>query len=331
MYCREKRTSLKRISLLLAFIFAMSIFAFTSMAADSASVSTPVPTAPNSYVRITEPLDKSYYSTYYNSGFNFPVKVSAYSSDGVEKVELYHNGTKMGERFEAPYEFTYYHSFHHGRTWNYTEYFQAVAITKSGRTVSSDTITVGIYSMGPGPTPITVEGYIAPGLLYNPDKGETLKSGFKVYTSSWGKEVTAYTDSKGYFKMEGVLMNYYQGVFPTIVISKDNYLTREVRNVGKGGFNVISTSAAPIEMWAGDIGTENTQDRAINMEDIVKLIAAFNTTPSDENYDSGYDFDQDQAINMQDILIIISHFNTTSQSYPEVLPSTPTPMPTPIP
>ncbi|MCX7745489.1 MAG: dockerin type I domain-containing protein [Clostridia bacterium] len=172
--------------------------------------------------------------------------------------------------------------------------------------------------LSPTQTPvfgIFVPVYIAPDVIYPLEAEGKIKSGFKVtfvskYPSTY-QEFTVYTDETGFAKNQ-VLIGTYD-----IIISKNGYLTRTIKNVYiKSPPLSVGSKDSPISIWPGDV----EKDDAINMGDIVKLIQAFNTAEGDINYNSNFDLNMDRAVNMADILVIVNHFNTTSEDYLEVFP-----------
>ncbi len=96
----------------------------------------------------------------------------------------------------------------------------------------------------------------------------------------------------------------------TIVISKDNYLARTIKNVS------LNTILPTIDIWAGDILINGKSDGAINMADVVQVAKAFSSNKISTEFNSNCDLNCDGAINMSDIVIMAKHFNCTSDSYP---------------
>ncbi|MCX7748341.1 MAG: glycosyl hydrolase family 18 protein [Clostridia bacterium] len=160
-------------------------------------------------------------------------------------------------------------------------------------------------------TPYKVTGYVDADVVYAPSVAAVVKSGFKVELV--GSGLYAMSDSNGFFSIE--VPKDKAGVYD-IKISKASYLTRVAKNVSITGNKVLNANTSPISMWAGDLPV---QDGAINMSDIVELIAAYNTSVGNSKYNADYDFDKDTAVNMGDITILIKHFNTTSENYPEIV------------
>ncbi len=148
-----------------------------------------------------------------------------------------------------------------------------------------------------------LSGYISPDFASN---FADIKAGFKVEVI--GKELSASTDSKGYFEIQNLPKNT-EGY--KIKISKPNYILREINNVVISGDTVISTESKPIDMWGGDI----KQDNALNLSDVVEIAKAFNSVKGDQTYNSASDVNMDNSINITDMVIIAKHFNATPDSY----------------
>ncbi|MCX7749502.1 MAG: dockerin type I domain-containing protein [Clostridia bacterium] len=175
----------------------------------------------------------------------------------------------------------------------------------------------------PNTTGLKIVGFILPDFVYDSSVGSIVKSGFKVEITEKG--IAAQTDAKGYFELQGLSQSTSA---VTLKISKDNYLQRTIKNVIISGNLQIGSESQPVPMWAGDMLIGGTQDKAINMSDIVELINYFNTSKGDGKYNEGADLNKDNAVNMSDILIVIQHFNTSEGDYPLVTPvviSTPIP------
>ncbi|HEY9061040.1 MAG TPA: glycosyl hydrolase [Pseudobacteroides sp.] len=165
-------------------------------------------------------------------------------------------------------------------------------------------------SATPTPTSGTgykVSGYVAPDI--NTSSPSSLKAGFTVKLG----ELTAKTDENGHFEI-----NAPSGLGnTTILISKSGYLSFE-KSISVTGNKQISSSNAPIYMWAGDLNKEGAGDGAINMSDIMELAKCFNTVEGDAKYISNCDFNMDSSINMSDVITIAKHFNATSLNYPDI-------------
>ena len=155
----------------------------------------------------------------------------------------------------------------------------------------------------------SVSGYILPDVDYTDETEAILKAGFNVQVV--GTELSATTDAKGYFEIQGLPNDVSEY---TLEITKLNYLKRII-TVSETGEVVISTKENPIKLWAGDIEIDGKQDEAINMEDLVKILAVFNTSVKDEKYVADLDLNKDGVINSDDMFIIIKHFNTTMYDY----------------
>ncbi|MCX7745869.1 MAG: glycosyl hydrolase family 18 protein [Clostridia bacterium] len=180
------------------------------------------------------------------------------------------------------------------------------------------------------PFDVYISGYIKPDLAA--PNSESLK-GFLVNA----RGITALTNENGFFTMHTKLFMYDS---LRLVISKPGYLERVIEDLPRKENVVVGPAANPIVMWGGDIpDSAGSQDKAINMGDIVTLLEGFNASEGDGRYNPAYDLDKDHAVNMTDIVIIISHFNTTNNQYPmpEIVSwnSSPTPSatvsPTPTP
>jgi mannan endo-1,4-beta-mannosidase len=161
------------------------------------------------------------------------------------------------------------------------------------------------------PTPVTgykVSGYVAPDFSSS-SASSSLKAEFTVKIG----ELTAKTDENGYFEINAPagLSN------AAIKISKPGYLSFE-KSISVTSNKQISSSTAPIYMWAGDLNKDGAGDGAINMSDIIELAKSFNTVKGDTKYTSSCDFNMDSSINMSDVITIAKHFNATSSSYPEI-------------
>ncbi|MDQ2088242.1 cohesin domain-containing protein, partial [Herbivorax sp. ANBcel31] len=152
----------------------------------------------------------------------------------------------------------------------------------------------------------TVSGYVAPDFSYDSSVASELLAGFRVEVE--GTDLYSTTDADGYFEINGVPENA-QG--HTLTITKQFYVTREITDVVVTDDVELSTSSSPTLMWAGDI----VPDDALNMDDIMKAVVAFNTVPGDERYDEEADINKDGAVNLEDIMIIVRNFNKTSADY----------------
>lgn len=178
-----------------------------------------------------------------------------------------------------------------------------------------------------------IAGYVKPGFNFT---NNSIKAGFKVEIVENGKSVI--TDSNGYFIISDVASGKY-----TLKISKSSYLTRKINNVNVSGDVLVGSSGSPVDVWAGDISINGTQDDAINITDIMQLAAAFNTIEGNAKYNSAVDINMNGAVNIEDIMIVVAHFNRAVIDYPEFtsiitspIPSTstepsPSPSPSPVP
>jgi chitinase len=190
-----------------------------------------------------------------------------------------------------------------------------------------DTLTTVIYNSlssaasQPTATPVPSEkpsplykisGYVKPDFSIPENPPPSVLSGFTVQIPQYG--MSALTDSKGYYEISGIPGS----TSPiSIVVSKTNYLKREIRNIVLQDNIQIGTQASPVEIWAGDIEIDGTQNNAINISDIMEIAKAFNSSAGDGKYNPGYDFNKDNAINISDIITVAKHFNTTSSDYPQ--------------
>ncbi|GAE91018.1 hypothetical protein JCM21531_4687 [Acetivibrio straminisolvens JCM 21531] len=153
-----------------------------------------------------------------------------------------------------------------------------------------------------------VSGYILPDFSFTSTNGPIVKAGFKVEVV--GTDLSAVTDANGYFEIAGVPEN---AAGYALKISRPNYLDRVIANVKVTGDTVVSTSSAPIMMWAGDI----VKDDSINLIDVMEIVKCFNTTSADELYNVNADLNRNNAVNMEDVMIIVKHFGATPESYNE--------------
>jgi len=147
-----------------------------------------------------------------------------------------------------------------------------------------------------------ISGYIAPSFMTGKQNPSVINSGFKVEIVGTG--LWAISDDNGYFEIKDVPM----GSDYTLKISKQNYLSREIKDVVVTEDIQITTSDSPVEMWAGDIAIDGVQDGAINMMDVMVMAKLYNTWAGDPDYDESYDFNMDKAINLLDIVIMAVHF-----------------------
>ncbi|MCX7746261.1 MAG: right-handed parallel beta-helix repeat-containing protein [Clostridia bacterium] len=169
-----------------------------------------------------------------------------------------------------------------------------------------------------------VSGYISPDFAFSETSAPAIKAGFKVEIIENG--FSAFTDSNGYFEIPNVPANQ---LGYSLKISKESYLYRVISNVVVTNHIQISTQAAPVDMWAGDIPVDGVQDNAISMTDMQEIIASFNSSLGMSNYVAYKDFNKDDAINMTDLTIVQYHFNSTIDSYPNFVVPTPVPTDTP--
>ncbi|KNY27310.1 protease inhibitor I42 family protein [Pseudobacteroides cellulosolvens] len=137
-------------------------------------------------------------------------------------------------------------------------------------------------------------------------KSADINSSFMVEIVELG--LTTTTDKNGNFSF----LSLANDTNLTIMISKDNYLTRTIKNVS---FNTILPT---IDIWAGDILINGKSDGAINMADVVQVAKAFSSNKITTEFNNNCDLNCDGAINMSDIIIMAKHFNCTSNSYPNI-------------
>ncbi len=147
-----------------------------------------------------------------------------------------------------------------------------------------------------------VSGYVAPSFMIGKQSPSVINSGFTVEIVGTG--LSAITDDRGYFEIKDVPMS----IDYTLKISKQNYLSREIKDVVVSEDVKISTYDSPVEMWAGDIAVNGVQDGAINMLDVVAMAKLYNTWVGEPDYDESFDFNMDKAINLIDIVIMAVHF-----------------------
>lgn len=152
----------------------------------------------------------------------------------------------------------------------------------------------------------TITGFVSPDFYKFPGHSP-LKEGFKVEVS--GTNISAATNLDGYFKISNISLNP-DGY--TIKVSKPGYLSRNIKNVMLDSPNIsIGLADSPVTLWAGDIN----QDNSINMTDVMKITKDFNTTSTNENFDSVCDLNKDNSINLADIMILAKYFNQTTDNY----------------
>jgi hypothetical protein len=152
----------------------------------------------------------------------------------------------------------------------------------------------------------TISGYIAPDFLYDSSVKAELLSGYRVEVE--GTELYAITDSNGYFEISEI-PGSEQGY--TLTITKQFYITRNIDVVVNDDDVQVSTLSSPILIWAGDF----VEDGVLNMSDIAKVGAAFNTTSGNDRFNGEVDINKDGAVNMEDIVIIVKNFGKNSSDY----------------
>ena len=167
----------------------------------------------------------------------------------------------------------------------------------------------------------TISGYIGIDIGITNITADMI-SGFTIsYKRANSNEVlgTVTTDSNGYFEINRLQSGYYD-----ITITKDLYVTREIKNIATiWEETVIGTIEDPIMMWIGDLYTENEKgeieapDGVINIKDIVQLSKSFNAIIGEADYIESYDINKDGAINLLDIMILAKNYNKGTSNYPE--------------
>jgi hypothetical protein len=171
-------------------------------------------------------------------------------------------------------------------------------------------------SVSPGQNIIT--GYVKPDLV---SQYRYINECFLVEIVETGEH--SFTDTNGFFKIYSTAMN---GKY-TLKISKENYLTRTVKELHISKAMDICGKDTPYDMWVGDLN----QDGAINMSDVMMVAGLFNRAANDLDYNEASDLNRDGAINTQDIMIIGEHFNKSGSDYPASAVSKPTTAPKPEP
>jgi hypothetical protein len=157
-----------------------------------------------------------------------------------------------------------------------------------------------------------ISGYIQPDFSIPAASSAKIKEGFKVELLTDGKYAT--TDKNGYFEIRGVTASNSH----IIKISRENYLTREIKNIVVNSDVELGTVSSPIAIWAGDIAKNGVQDNAINISDIMEIASCFNSASGNAKYKEGVDLNKDEAVNITDIMIAVSHFNRATADYPAV-------------
>ena len=175
--------------------------------------------------------------------------------------------------------------------------------------------------------------------FYSPNNA--IKWGFKVKTSDGSSLCT--TDINGYFELKNIKKSQSS---LTIEISKDSYLTRQIKLNSLESSIQLGSKDDPLVLWTGDIMKNGVQDGSINMLDIINMAKSFNLNIGYDGYDEKCDLNMDNVVNMSDIVIISKHFNLSTKDYPDtkvgiIATSTPTnsaaytptqsPIPTPTP
>lgn len=146
--------------------------------------------------------------------------------------------------------------------------------------------------------------------FYSPNNA--IKWNFIVKTSD-GSSLCS-TDINGYFELKNIKKS--QSAL-TIEISKDNYLTRQIKLNSIESSIQLGSKDDPLVLWAGDIMKNGVQDGSINMSDIINMAKSFNLNIGYDGFDEKCDLNMDNVVNMSDIVIISKHFNSSSKDYPD--------------
>ncbi|HOV27462.1 MAG TPA: glycoside hydrolase family 9 protein [Pseudobacteroides sp.] len=164
------------------------------------------------------------------------------------------------------------------------------------------TPTPSVTPTSSGGNKYKITGYICPDFSFSSQYSAFIKEGFKVGIKD--TNIESFTDSNGFFEISGVPESS-KGI--DLIISKKNYLRKEISNIVVNGNVQLSTSTDPILMWIGD----TNGDGSINMSDIMAYALVFNSVSGDEKYKQDLDANQDGAINMSDIIIVAKHFGAS--------------------
>lgn len=158
-----------------------------------------------------------------------------------------------------------------------------------------------------GKTSYNITGYLSAGAELNPSQSSILNEGIMVEVQGAGNTKT---DEKGYFQLENVPGEQEY----SIKMSKQGYLSREVKGVKLTGDIEIGSGNSPVLIWAGDLN----QDGAINITDVMLIATAFNTVKTGAGFNEVCDINKDGAINISDIMALVKYFNKSVTDYPEV-------------
>ncbi len=161
-------------------------------------------------------------------------------------------------------------------------------------------------SSTPLPDTCKISGYVDVEFGYKEEAEGEIRSGFDIELVE--KKLYAKTDANGYFEIKNIPVD---GKINTITVSKPGYLTRTIDNVIINGNMELYSEINPIAMMAGDID----QNNVINMADIMKIAAAFNSTKGSSFYRIDADYNADGSINLEDIMIAARRFNRVSMDY----------------
>lgn len=155
----------------------------------------------------------------------------------------------------------------------------------------------------------TLSGWVNPDLISSYSE---IKAGFTVEICMEEACLKpTKTDTEGFFSFDNLKAGTYN-----ITISKNNYLKRIIKNVVIDTNKEIGSKSEAISIWCGDMLKNGVQDNAINIIDIMEIIAGFNSVKGDPKYVADRDINVDGAINIADVMVVVSHFNTTTESYP---------------
>lgn len=158
-----------------------------------------------------------------------------------------------------------------------------------------------------GNTAYSISGYLSTDEELDFSQGSILNEGITVEVPGVG---SVETNKNGYFQLSNVPA---EGEY-SVKISKQGYLSREVKGVKLTADMEMGSKSSPVLIWPGDLN----QDGAINITDVMLIATAFNTVQTGAGFKEAYDVNKDSAINISDIMIIVKYFNKSSTDYPEV-------------
>ncbi len=165
----------------------------------------------------------------------------------------------------------------------------------------------------------SISGYLSANTKSDSSQSFAFNEGISVEVSGIGNTKT---DTTGYFKLANVPGEQEY----SINISKQGYLSMEVKGVRLASDIQIGSKDLPVLIWAGDLN----KDEAINFNDIMIIAASFNTVRTSARFNEDSDLNKDEAINMTDIMVLAKYFNKTRSNYPKVDIITVNPVPTPV-